>query len=559
MSRPAAFLGPIATGGLLLLFPEVALAEDRALRGGAAIISPLIEKFVGAAQQIAKALTTRLASETLTLLNYAFLIWLLLQVAQMMLGMSGGASTLWSIVRRSALYMIVAFMLAAVPSGAYWTWFVEEPIRISSALSSEAMGRSGCGGGSAAEAASCLARAIEQIFTYPMHAAWESMKATEFTLDGVVSGAVFSQYLAGALLVLISFIGLVFFAFFILDIVLRILILAMFSPVFVAAFLFNPTRGWATKAAWSLVGSVATLVGGAAVLAMLEAAIRDTLGGGGWQEVVSRIVASSGSYDSPINLDRVVFWQSLFLTLVSVGVAKGISQMMASVFNSAPAGSPMADKVAGIASIPAKGAVAATVIGAGFLGYLGAKGIGAGIGAGARYGLRKGGQIMYATGDGVRALKNRIQFGTGPRGGGTSGGGVGGGGTPGGGSGGGGTPGGGSGGGGTGPLGGGTSGGGSGGGGAPGSGSGGSSVSPNGNAGGGGNAAGSTAQAAAGAAPAAAGAAQAATGAGSQETRQMSDGKKKVSAYKTAFIYKTLKQAGVKAADTIDPTSHTGT
>ena len=504
MSRPAAFLGAIAAGGLLLLLPEAALAQerDRALRGGAAITSPLIEGFVGTAQQIAQTFATRLAGETLTLLNYAFLIWLLLQVAQMMLGMSGGASTLWNIVRRSALYMIVAFMLAAVSSGAYWAWFVEEPIRIASALSSEAMGRSGCGGGSAAQAASCLARDVEEVFTYPMHAAWESIKATHFTLDGIVSGAAFSQYLAGALLVLVSFIGLVFFAFFILDVVLRILILAMFSAVFVAAFLFNPTRAWATGAAWNLVGSVATLVGGAAVLAMLEAVMRNTLGGGGWQDVVSRIIASSGSFDSPINLDRIVFWQSLFLALVSVGVAKAISQMMASVFNSAPAGSPMADKVAGIASLPAKGAVAATVIGAGFLGYLGAKGVG----AGARYGLNKGGQIVHATGDGVRALKNRIQFGAGGPGGGAPGGGSGGGG-----------------------------------------------------AGGGGGAAGTTAQAAAGAAQAATGAAQAAAGAGSQGTGQTSDGKKKASAYKTAFIYKTLKQAGVKAADAVDPISHTGT
>jgi len=535
MSRHAAFLGAITAGSFLLLLPEAALAQeqDRALRGGAAITSPLIEGFVSAAQQIAQTFATRLAGETLTLLNYAFLIWLLLQVAQMMLGMSGGASTLWNIVRRSALYMIIAFMLAAVSSGTYWAWFVEEPIRIAAALSSEAMGRGGCGGGSAAQAASCLARAVEQIFTYPMHAAWESIKATHFTLDGIVSGAAFSQYLAGALLALVSFIGLVFFAFFILDVVLRILILAMFSAIFVAAFLFNPTRGWATGAAWNLVGSVATLVGGAAVLAMLEEAIRNTLGGGGWQDIVSRIVASSGSFDSPINLDRIVFWQSLFLALVSVGVAKGISQMMASVFNSAPAGSPMADKVSGIASIPAKGAVAATVIGAGFLSYLGAKGIG----DGARYGLKKGGQIMHATGDGVRALKNRIQFGTGVPGGGA--------------------PGGGSGGGGAGPFG----SGGAGGGGGAGSGGGGAFGPGFGGGLPGNGAAGTTAQAAAGAAQAAAGTAQATTSAGSPETSQIPSGKakKKTSAYKTAFIYEAVKQTGRQAADVADPMSNTGT
>ena len=541
MSRPAAFLIALAAGGIFLLFPEVALAreEDRALRGGAAITSPLINGFVGATQQIAQSFATRLAGETLTLLNYAFLIWLLLQVAQMMLGMSGGASTLWSIVRRSALYMIVAFMLAAVSSGAYWAWFVEEPIRIAAALSSEAMGTGGCGGGSAAEAASCLAREIEKIFTYPMHAAWESIKATHFTLDGIVSGAVFSQYLAGALLILISFIGLVFFAFFILDVVLRILILAMFSAIFVAAFLFNPTRAWATGAAWNLVGSVATLVGGAAVLAMLNAAIRNTLGGGGWEAIVSSIVASSGSYDSPINLDRVVFWQSLFLALVSVGVAKAISQMMASVFNAAPAGSPMADKVSGIAAIPAKGAVAATVIGAGFLGYLGIKGVG----AGARYGLKKGGQIMHATGDGVRALKNRIQFGTGVSGGSPPGGGLGDGGA---GPLGGGSPGGGSGGSGPGPLGGGSPGGGAGGGGA-------------GPLGGAGGTAGTTPQSVAGAAQTSTKSAQTAASAAPPGTEPMPGGKKKASFYKTAFKYTTLKQVGANAADAVDPMSRTGT
>lgn len=543
VSRAAALFGALAAGTLALLLPESALAQgaDRALRGGAAITSPLIEGFVGAAQQIAQTFATRMAGETLTLLNYAFLIWLLLQVAQMMLGMSGGASTLWNIVRRSALYMIVAFMLAAVSSGAYWAWFVEEPIRISAALSSEAMGRGGCGGGSAAQAASCLARAVEQVFTYPMHAAWESIKATHFTLDGIVSGAAFSQYLAGALLALVSFIGLVFFAFFILDVVLRILILAMFSAVFVAAFLFNPTRGWATGAAWNLVGAVATLVGGAAVLAMLEAAMRNTLGGGGWGDVVSRIVASSGSFDSPINLDRIVFWQSLFLALVSVGVAKGISQMMASVFNSAPSGSPMADKVSGIASIPAKGAAAATAIGAGFLGYLGAKGVG----AGARYGLNKGGDVLGAIGSGARtgidALKNGIQFGAdipgaGPLGGGPSG-------VP---------PGGGPAGGGANPLGSGPLGkGGTGGGGAfgPGFGTG----TPGGGAGG------ATAQTAVGAVQSAVQAAQGAPAAGSPGTPSDGKAKKKASAYKTTFIYEAAKHAGGQAGDAVDPMSRTGT
>ena len=529
----------------LLLLPEQALGQAqgvvRPIAPNSAITSPLIEGFVGAAQQIARGFATRIASEILILLNYAFLIWLLLQVAQMMLGMTGGASTLWSIVRRSALYMIVAFMLASISTGTYWQWFVEEPIRIAAALSAEAMGRPGCGSSSAAQAASCLARGMEEVFTNPLYASWRSISATQFSLEALISGAAISQYSAGALLALISFIGLVFFAFFILDVVLRILVLAMFSAVFVAAFLFNPTRGWATGAAWNLVSSIATLVGGSSVLAMLDAAIRSSLGGGGWPAIISEIAASGSRYDSPINLDRVVFWQALFLCLVSVGVAKAISQMMTSIFNSAPAGSPMADKAAGIAAIPAKAVVATAAIGAGFMSYIGLKGAS----AAAEYGLQQtkqiGGSIAGGVGQSAQNLKSRISFGGGnPLGGGTDGSSPGGGG---------GRP----------PGGGGTGGGGMGSGtGGTGTGAFGPGFSSNATSGG------TTAQTFREAT--ATSAAQAAATPGAQIGSQTATGvaqdrkaKKGKSAYKAAFIYETAVRAGGDAADATDPMSRTGT
>lgn len=553
---------------LLLLLPEQAFGQAqgvvRPIAPNSAITSPLIEGFVGAAQQIARGFATRVASEILILLNYAFLIWLLLQVAQMMLGMTGGASTLWSIVRRSALYMIVAFMLASISTGTYWQWFVEEPIRIAAALSAEAMGRPGCGSSSAAEAASCLARGMEEVFTNPLYASWRSISATQFSLEALISGAAISQYSAGALLALISFIGLVFFAFFILDVVLRILVLAMFSAVFVAAFLFNPTRGWATGAAWNLVSSIATLVGGSSVLAMLDAAIRSSLGGGGWPAIISEIAASGSRYDSPINLDRVVFWQALFLCLVSVGVAKAISQMMTSIFNSAPAGSPMADKAAGIAAIPAKAAVATAAIGAGFMSYIGLKGAS----AAAEYGLQQtkqiGGSIAGGVGQSVQNLKSRISFGGGnPLGGGTDGGSPGGGGgrPPGGGTGGGGGMGSGTGGTGTGAFG-------------PGFSSSATSGGPTAqtNRGatatfaglGSGNPESTQAQTIRGAI--ATSAAQAAATPGAQTGSQTATGvaqdkkaKKGKSAYKAAFIYETAVRIGGEAADATNPMSRTGT
>jgi hypothetical protein len=541
----------------LLLAPDAAFAqaaqEDHSFRAGSAITSPIIQGFVAVGRQLAQSFATRAAAEALTLLNYAFLIWILLQVAQMMLGMSSGGGTFWSIVRRSAIYMVLAFMLTAITTGAYWTWFVEEPIRIAANASSVVMRNGSCSGGAAATAG-CLARQLELIFTEPMHAGLVNMRSTPLSLTGAAA----SQFIAGALLMLVSFIGIAFFAFFILDVVLRILVMAMFSPIFVAAFLFNPTRGWATGAAWNLVGSVVTLVGAAAVLAILRDAMTALLGGSNWAGVVAQIAASGSQYNSPVNLDRAVFWQALFLTLVSVGTAKAISQMMASVFNSAPVGSPMADKAAGIAAIPVKAAVTAATLAAGALTYIGARGAIQASGWGAK-------KLGRGIGSGIRwsaeNLKNRFgrfQFGSAPLGG---GGGFPSGGSPGGGSGGGGSGGGG--------LGGGS--GGSGGSafgpgfGASGSGSAGTATAQTGP-----NASGAQTTASAGpdasAQTAATGAAAATAGSkpnnpgnpGKQDQQDNPNKKKKgPSAYKGAFVWEAVKRTARSAGEAVDPNSDT--
>jgi hypothetical protein len=558
---PVILLAPLLA---LLLAPEAAFAqaaqEDGSLRGGAPITSPIIQGFVAAAQQVAQSFATRAAGEALTLLNYAFLIWILLQVAQMMLGMSSGGGTFWSIVRRSAIYMVLAFMLAGITTGTYWTWFVEEPIRIAANVSAAAM-RNGFCSGDAASTASCLARQIEMVFTEPMHAGWVNMRSTPLSFTS--AGSAISQFAAGALLVLVSFIGLAFFSFFILDVVLRILVMAMFSPIFVAAFLFNPTRGWATGAAWNLVGSVVTLVGGAAVLAILRDAMTALLGGSNWAGVLAQIAASGGEYNSPINLDRAVFWQALFLALVSVGTAKAISQMMASIFNSAPAGSPMADKVAGIAAIPAKAAVAATALGAGALGYIGlrgaAKAAGWGtrqVGSGIGWSTRKIGSGIGLAAENLKERFGRFQFGSAPLGGGGGGGGSpgGGGGSPGGG-----MPGGGGLGGGTGGPGGSAFGPGFG---ASGSGASGATTAQTGPHA---PAAQATASAGPGAAAqtAASGAAPVTAGSksGEQDQPDNKQGKKNKgsSAYKGAFTWEAVKQTARTTGDAVDPMSSTGT
>jgi hypothetical protein len=433
--------------------------------------------------------------------------------------------------------MVLAFMLTAITTGAYWTWFVEEPIRIAANVSAAAM-RNGLCTGDAAATAGCLARQIELVFTEPMNAGLVNMRSTPLSLTGAAA----SQFIAGALLMLISFIGLAFFAFFILDVVLRILVMAMFSPVFVAAFLFNPTRGWATGAAWNLVGSVASLVGGAAVLAVLRDAMTALLGGSNWAGVLAQIAASGGEYNSPINLDRAVFWQALFLSIVSVGTAKAISQMMASVFNSAPVGSPMADKAAGIAAIPTKAAVAAATLGTGALAYIGARGAIQAAGLGAR---KLGSGIGQVAGN-LKERFGRFQFGAAPLGGGSPGGGGGlpGGGGPGGGSGG-------SGGSAFGP-----------GFGTSGSGAGGTTAAQTGP-----NAPGAptTASAGPGAASQAAASGPAAATPGDKPTKPrlqdpqdaQNQKKKGVSAYKGAFVWDVAKRTAHGAGEAVDPNSDT--
>lgn len=69
-----------------------------------------------------------------------------------------------------------------------------------------------------------------------------------------------NQTVSGLSLLVIYFFGFAIYPLLLIDVIMRSTIVAVISPLAIAAYLFEPTRHFATKAVWQLVQSVLTLI-----------------------------------------------------------------------------------------------------------------------------------------------------------------------------------------------------------------------------------------------------------------------------------------------------------
>ncbi len=374
------------------------------------VISGFVEQFITIATTLSQKIATSLGGEALTILNYAFLAWVLLQVAKMMLGMENGGQAFWNIIRRGSLYVLIAAILGASSSGGYWTWTLQEPLSMVTNGGMRILQMSGSsvscsGGGSPGSSAGCLAKGAESVLQGQMGVGWKIMETT--TLDMRSNDLMMTaiQFIFAGLLMLISFLGLIYFGFFILDVFLRLLILAMFSAPFIAFYLMKPTRPWAQRALNTLLGSLGSLIGACAVLGIIsQVATSSVLGGSGgsWTQAAASIGNATSPLSATFGPTSPKFWLMLFLSITMIGASKAISKLMDSVFSAGggvSAGTPSAHKMSGVVGGAAKGA-----IGVAGISTLAVGGLAAGVGMSAVKGaaapvtsnIRKGATFTWA-------------------------------------------------------------------------------------------------------------------------------------------------------------------
>jgi hypothetical protein len=357
--------------------PADVAARAIAFANDGVLLAPFVRQFVETASQVGQQFGIRIAAEVLTLLNYVFLIWLLLQVAQMMLGMARGSEIFWNIVKRGAVYMILVAMLVGVQSGEYWRWFVQEPLQATSsmtqALAGEAGGRSvaNCGAGApgdAATSAESIVCVTERVLRGGIATGWTLIAATPFRLSQPLDmPRGLANILGGVGLCIFFGLALIYFGFFVIDVFLRVLVLAMFSPIFIALYLIETTRSVPRNAINNLIGSLFTLLGAVAVLSIVGGLIGNLVGGGpgaSWDALIRQYAQDAVNLSPNVGIGDSRYWTLAFAALTLIGSAKAIGGLMGGIFGGAAAGTA-ADKATSIAAIPLKAAATGATLGAG--------------------------------------------------------------------------------------------------------------------------------------------------------------------------------------------------
>jgi hypothetical protein len=357
--------------------PDDIAARAIAFANGPPILAPFVRGFVETAAQVGQQFGTRIAAEVLTLLNYVFLIWLLLQVAQMMLGMARGSEIFWNIVKRGAIYMILVAMLAGVQSGEYWRWFVQEPLQATSSMTQAMAGGAsgsigGCaaaGGGDAAAAAESIACVTERVLRGGIATGWTLIAATPFRItqpNDMPKGL--ANILGGIGLCIFFGLAMIYFGFFVIDVFLRVLVLAMFSPIFIALYLIQATRSVTRNAINNLIGSLFTLLGAVAVLSIVGSLIGSLIGGGAagapWDALIHQYAKDAVNLSPNVGLGDSRYWTLAFAALTLIGSAKAIGGLMGGVFGGAAAGT-VADKATSLAALPIKAAATGAMLATG--------------------------------------------------------------------------------------------------------------------------------------------------------------------------------------------------
>ncbi|HIJ61466.1 MAG TPA: hypothetical protein HPQ04_02110 [Rhodospirillaceae bacterium] len=134
---------------------------------------------------------------------------------------------------------------------------------------------------------------------------------------------VVKRVISGVALVCIYFCGFILYPLLFIDVVMRVAVIAVISPLAVAASLFVPTRGLAVKALWHLAQSALTLVFASVVGGISKAVLANTFSrlptadGQALKDWASLLNALQNPGTSGVEID---FTTSSFYVLAGVGI-----------------------------------------------------------------------------------------------------------------------------------------------------------------------------------------------------------------------------------------------
>jgi hypothetical protein len=354
--------------------------------------------FMDSAKTFAKNGYNVFLSENLTgILEAVLLIWLAVRAYEMTLGVGNPGTILWNIIKKMSLFFVIWAMLKGMGQNLYWEAFYDEPLDMAVRAANALAGGSGAAAGDGGTAGlTSLIRTMESVTFNQVALGWDIM--VNFKVVGTALGAGILSFLGGAMLMFMFAMSIIYYTFFILDIVVRISIISALAPLFIAFYLMEQTRGFAIKALMGLVQSFFTLAGSTLVFRVTSQLINSGISlwaSGPEVSALAKIhgppapgaagmIAFIDSTSASISPFDAGFWYVFCAGLLSVGLCKKISAMMQTIFQFSDGGGNMADKAVGIAGKAVGAAVVATTalaaavaapvaMGAGSIGMVGAK------------------------------------------------------------------------------------------------------------------------------------------------------------------------------------------
>jgi hypothetical protein len=350
-----------------------------------------LSTLVGIGLHFAETAFTLLAGQVATLLGLLMAIWLLLFAGGTFLpfGLDGGAGAFWNRGgRKLAQFALVLGLLQG--SHALWGYLFIPVMSAGMAFSSAVVtmtdpfevteGTSETGPGGERVPSYCSDRAsppedsvdgaIGVMSRMNCSLATIQSQFGKGVLIGVaqVVGAarggdvatLICAILGGLVLILVYFGGLVLFPIFMIDVVMRVTIVTAISPLALAAWLFQPTRRFAEKAAWQIVQAALTLVfisivGGLAKATLAHVFSHLSLNGEAaaaknWASLIEMLESQHTVTGQPffIDLTTMTFYQLLGIGVILLFMLRQAGRMAADFTGAG--GGDFSGALAGVAS-----------------------------------------------------------------------------------------------------------------------------------------------------------------------------------------------------------------
>lgn len=431
-----------------------------------------IGQFIQITDKFAKDSFDYFNEPVLQILTYAFAIWIVIKCGTLMLGFGPGqnpSQIFWDIIKKSSYFFILSFMLMTQHTNVYWDVFYKLPMaqtlefangitektsQFQNSANLTQINPALCGNFehlniSSSESGiqplskfyikklTCQVEKTEQVnFAGLLFGLQVILNVSIGESDGWFDGlgtffaslpTVILQALGGFFILILFAAALLYYSFFMLDIIFRLTFLSSFAPFFIGFYLFEPTRQFTSRFLTGLLQSFFTIIAASTVYGCVGALLTYLPVVFNKSPYVITALRNAGIQTNPQTITDIIFamdeskvtfgptdahfWFLAMAGLLSIALTKKISGMIQAIFGFSDGGAFMADKALGTAASVTKMAMGATVMGGAVLGApmlgLGAKGLGMGIKAGGGAALR-----------GIGGLASKVN----PMGGGGSGG-----------------------------------------------------------------------------------------------------------------------------------------